>query len=331
MKRFGNLYNKICSFETLYLSYQKARRANPNNLATLKFAINLESNLFNLLNELISERYYPGKYRRFMIRDPKLREIWSAPFRDRVVHHAIYNVIEPIFDKTFIYDSYACRKGKGSHHAVERLSKFIQNPDNTFCLKCDISKYFDSVDHRILISLICRKIKDKKVINLICKIIASAGNRNVIPIGNLTSQLFANIYLNPLDYFVKHTLKVNYYIRYVDDFIILGHNTKELEILRQEIRDFLDRELKLNLHPKKAVIFPVKNGIDFLGFRIYKMHRKIRKSSMLRFKRKFKDLKLRYFKNRINLKDFISHIASYLGHWRWADTYRLRAKIFGYE
>lgn len=327
MKRYNNLYQKVCSFENLFDAWKKACRANPNKPETIKFGYNLEYNLLTLQNELIKKEYLPGDYRRFTVYDPKMRLIWSAPFRDRVVHHAICNVIEPLFNRTFIYDSYACRKGKGIHNAIMQLSRFLQNPQNRYCLKCDVSKYFNNVDHKILLSMIERKIKDGNVLWLVEIIVKSIGRNKGIPIGNLTSQLFANIYLNKLDYFVKHSLKARYYIRYVDDFVILAEDSKKLENYKRVIRNFLEDELKLELHPKKAVIFPAKNGIDFLGFRVYKTHRKVRKSSVLRFKREFKKIRTKFLGNAINMDYVRSWFASYLGHWQWADTYRLRKKI----
>jgi len=326
MKRVGKLYEKICDFDNLYLAWKKARKAKPSNLETLKFAYRLEENLFCLQKGLISQEYEHGGYWKFKVYDPKPREIWAAPFKDRVVHHALCNVIEPVFDRSFIYNAYACRKDKGTHKGVVRLSRFLQNPENRYCLKCDISKYFSSVNHNILISLIEKKIKDKKVLWLINKILKSDGQRQGIPIGNLSSQLFANLYLNPLDYFIKHSLKIKYYVRYMDDFLILSKDAKNLEKTSDRIKDFLDKELKLKLHPKKAVLFPVKHGIDFLGFRVFTTHRRLRKSTLLRAWRRSKELKERYLDGDINLKELLNHIASYLGHWRWADTYRLRLR-----
>lgn len=327
MKRTGKLYEEICAFDNLYLAWEKARKAKPMNIETLKFGYRLEVNLFCLEKELITQTYKHGGYWRFMVCDPKHREIWAAPFKDRVVHHALCNVIEPIFDRSFIHHTYACRKDKGAHKGIVRLSRFLQNPENRYCLKCDISKYFFSVNHDILISLIERKIKDKKVLRLINKILKSEGQKQGIPIGNLSSQLFANLYLNPLDYFIKYNLKIKYYIRYMDDFVILSKDIKNLQRTIDQIRDFLDKELKLKLHPKKAVIFPVKHGIDFLGFRVFATRRRLRKSALLRSRHKFEKLRKNYLNGGIGLKELLNRIASYLGHWKWADTYRLRLKL----
>lgn len=343
MKRYGNLYSLICSFENLCSAWQKARKASPNNPETLEFGFNLEKNLLDLQNELETGRYRPGRFRRFMINDPKPREICAAPFRDRVVHHAVYNVVEPIFDRSFIHDSFACRKDRGSHSAVERLSGFLENPKNKFCLKCDISKYFFSVNHRILMPLIERKIKDARALALLGEIIKSNDRARLsrkrtglpiedgkgMPIGSLTSQLFANVYLAPLDYYAKFELNARYYIRYVDDFIFLSGDLKWLECIREKMRDFLAQKLKLTLHPSKAVIFPSKNGIDFLGFRVFSDRRKIRKSGLARFRKKFKSLRRGYFNGRVPLSEVVGSVASYIGHWRWADSRALRLKIFG--
>lgn len=331
MKRAGKLYEEICGFDNLYLAWEKARKAKPINIETLKFAYRLEENLFRLQKELTLQTYEHGQYWRFMVYDPKSREIWAAPFKDRVVHHALCNVIEPIFDRSFIPHTYACRKDKGAHKGVVRLSRFLQNPENRYCLKCDISKYFPSVNHDILISLIERKIKDKKVLWLINKILKSGGQKQGIPIGNLSSQLFANLYLNPLDYFIKHSLKIRYYVRYMDDFVILSSDVKNLQKTIDQIRNFLDKEMKLKLHPKKAVIFPVKHGIDFLGFRVFATHRRLRKSAFLRGRHKFEKLRKNYLNGGIGLKELLNRIASYLGHWKWADTCRLRSRLLEKE
>lgn len=331
MKRAGKLYEEICGFDNLYLAWKKARKAKPINIETLKFAYRLEENLFRLQKELTLQTYEHGGYWRFMVYDPKSREIWAAPFKDRVVHHALCNVIEPIFDRSFIPHTYACRKDKGTHKGVVRLSRFLQNPENRYCLKCDISKYFSSVNHDVLISLIERKIKDKKVLWLINKVLKSGAQTQGIPIGNLSSQLFANIYLSSLDYFVKHNLKIKYYIRYMDDFVILSKDVKSLQKNAEQIRDFLNKELRLNLHSKKAVILPIKHGINFLGFRVFTTHRRLRKSSLLRGRRRFKGLRKKYLEGTISLKKLLNHVASYLGHWKWTDSYKLRLKLLEIE
>ncbi|MDP3026759.1 MAG: reverse transcriptase/maturase family protein [Nanoarchaeota archaeon] len=280
MKTYKNLFQEVCKFENLYTAYLKARRGKNNVAEVLEFTYNLENELFKLQDELRSQTYQTGEYRHFIIFEPKERKISALPFRDRVVHHAICYVIEQIFEKKFIYDSYACRKGKGTHAGANRLQMFIRNADNYYVLKCDVSKYFPSVNHEILKEVIREKIADKKLLQLLDRIIDSP--QEGIPIGNLTSQLFANIYLNKLDEYVKYELKIKYYIRYMDDFVMLHESKKYLHEVKEKVRLFFI-SMRLTLHPKKADIFPIELGIDFLGYRIFNNHKLVRKSTVKRF------------------------------------------------
>jgi len=281
MKTYNNLFQEICRYENLYDAYLKARRCKNDIAEVLMFGYNLENELLKLQYELENQTYRTGKYRHFIIFEPKERKISALPFRDRIVHHAICSVIEPIFDLRFIYDSYACRKGKGTHAGADRIQKFIKKVNsNYYVLKCDVSKYFQSVDHEILKQVIREKIADKKLLQLLDNIIDSA--ERGIPIGNLTSQLFANIYLNKLDEHVKYELKIKYYIRYMDDFIILHESKQSLHEIKEKINLFLV-SMKLTLHPRKVNICPITLGIDFLGYRIFNNHRLVRKSTVKRF------------------------------------------------
>ncbi len=280
------------------MAYMQARKHKQYRSCILKFSRSLEENILLLQSDLYTDNYTHGTYREFIVHDSKKRTIKAAPFRDRVVHHAVCNVIEPLFERTFMYDSYACRKGKGTHSAIKRLRCFIQSlttkirgesEEKIFCLKCDIKKYFDSVDHTILLSLLSKQINNIRVMK-VCEIII----RSVpfgIPIGNLTSQLFANIYLNELDQYIKRVLREKYYIRYMDDFIILGTDRKKLEHIKERIRSFLYTTLKLILHPNKSTVFSLMpNGIDFLGYRVFTHHIELRRSTVRRWKKKFKKL-----------------------------------------
>ncbi|MFA5230575.1 MAG: reverse transcriptase/maturase family protein [Candidatus Paceibacterota bacterium] len=223
------MYLKICDWDNIYLAYLKARKCKRYKDEILKFSYSIENNLLNIHSDLLNEKYIHGKYYEFIVNDSKKRVIQAAPFKDRIIHHSLCNIVEPIFDKKFIFDTYACRKNKGSHKAIKRFREFLRaiklknslvGYDNIYCLKCDVVKYFDSVDQEILFSLIKKRIANGKVLKLI-KIVIDSYIKG-IPIGNLTSQLFANIYLNELDFYIKHTLKCKYYIRYMDDFIILN-------------------------------------------------------------------------------------------------------------
>ncbi|HPC37610.1 MAG TPA: reverse transcriptase/maturase family protein [Candidatus Paceibacterota bacterium] len=322
MKTYKNLYNNIWDFQNLLKSYYAARKRKNDKDYVINCEWNLERELLEIKKEIQEKNYQPSVYQKFFVSDPKRRLVYVASFRDRIVHHALCNIIEPIFDKGFIFDSYACRKNKGTHRAVMRLKNFLRSlyfkcgSDNFYILKCDVRKFFDSVDKEILFALIKKKIKDKDVLWLIKKILDSTEGSKGIPIGNLTSQLFANIYLNELDQFVKHNLRIKYYARYMDDFVVLSNDKKQLKIWREFIKEFLANSLRLDLHPQKQEIFPARIGVDFLGFHIFYSHILIRKSMIRRFWKKFK-------KGRLDNKSFWS----YLGHLEFADWWGFKKKI----
>jgi len=233
MKSCKNLYLKICEIKNLLLAYKKARKGKAKKHYVIEFEKNLASNLLKLKHELETQTYRPKKLQTFILRDPKTRKISKSDFRDRIVHHALCNILEPIFNKTFIYDSCANRKNKGNLFALKRFEKFQKKITNNlssraFCLKADIKHYFKEINRKILLQIIRRKIKCKDTSNLIELILENFQDKKGMPLGNLTSQFFANIYLNELDYFVKHKLKVKYYIRYVDDFVLLGSSREKL-------------------------------------------------------------------------------------------------------
>ncbi len=290
MKSFNNLYEKIYSFENLLNAYKKARKNKRYKNEVLEFGKNLEENLIIIQNELIYESYKPSRYREFIVHEPKERLILALPFRDRVVHQAICNIIEPIFDSTFIFDTYACRKGKGTLAGVKRnsyyLSKEISNNKKVYCLKMDVTKYFYSIDHDVLKKLISKKIRCRRTVNLLNTIIDSTDPPG-IPVGNLTSQLFANIYLGALDHFIKEELRIKHYVRYMDDMIILHNDKTQLWQWFGEIKNYLEYNLRLRFNNKTAV-FNVNKGIDFLGYRQYPDKRILRKRVMIRNYRKFK-------------------------------------------
>ena len=266
MKTYKNLYLKICNFHNLLLAWRKARKGKTKKSYVIEFEKDTIGNLFQLQKELIKGTYKPKPLKTFILRDPKTRKISKSDFRDRIIHHALVRIIEPIFDKTFIYDSCANRKNKGNLFAIMRFDKFKRkvskngkikgwfnnNQIKGYCLKADIKHYFEKINHNLLINIIKRKILDKEVIQLIEKILNNSSKNKIeggeahepkkgMPLGNLTSQFFANLYLNELDYFVKHKLKSRYYIRYVDDFVILHNSKLQLMIWKQEIKIFLKK------------------------------------------------------------------------------------------
>lgn len=277
MKTYGNLYSKLCSLKNLELAFKKARKDKALLPYVVEFEESLEENLIKLHEELSSFTYQPRELKTFILRDPKTRKISKSHFRDRVVHHAICNIISPFYNKRFISDSFANRIGKGTFNAIKRFDYFKRkaSKNNTikcYILKADIKHYFDTVNHNIFLEMLREKIKDERLlwlIKIILKNHKTQAEGKGMPLGNLTSQFFANVYLNELDQFVKHNLKAKYYIRYVDDFVILHQSKKQLEIWEKEIDNFLKNELKIELHPDKCKIYSLANGTQFLGYRIF--------------------------------------------------------------
>jgi len=354
-KTYKNLFSKIIRKENLLRSFHDAAKEKRFQSTVLIFEKNLAKNILELRKDLLNKTYKHGKYHSFHLFDPKEREINAAPFRDRIVHHAICQILDPIFDGKFIYDSYACRRNKGGHKAVKRLQKFLltfnkqihKQTASLYILKCDISKCFPSINHKILIKILEKKIKDNNTIWLLKEIINSyesgdeynyffpanshflVSRPRGIPIGNLTSQLFINIYLNELDQHLKHQLKVKYYVRYVDDFVILSRNKKYLHQLTEKIRVFLYDNLYFTLHPKKVRIFPVCLGIDFLGYVLFKDHILLRPKNVKSFRKRLRKFQKSYLINKLDKQKIKESITSWLAHAEKADTYHLRKAIFG--
>jgi RNA-directed DNA polymerase len=334
-KTYRHLYEQITDFANMHQAYLQARRNKRYCPEVLAFSVNLEKELLQLKQELATRSYRTGRYRRFTIHEPKTRQVAALPFRDRVVHHALCNVIGPIFEATFIYDSYACRKGKGTHAGANRVTQFLRQAqrrhDQIWVLKGDIAQYFPSVDHATLLAIIDRKIKCTGTTWLIEEILESWHTNGKpekgIPIGNLTSQLWANLYLNELDKFVKHDLKCRWYVRYMDDWIILHNDKSRLQRIKAQIADYLNQHLALQLNTKTNV-FPAAQGINFLGYRIWATHRLLRKSSAKRMKHRLKTFEQGYTNGTIELEHITASVMSWLGHASHADTYNLRNKLF---
>ena len=329
------MFDRLCSLENLELAYKKARKRKTLKPYVIEFEKNLKGNLTQLRDELLSDIYRPKPLETFILREPKTRKISKSDFRDRVVHHALCNVIEPIFEKLFIHDSYANRIGKGAFKAIERFDVFKRkvsgnNKRACFILKSDIRHYFETVDHEIMISILKRKISDEKVMQLIKSILANYNSKEDgkgMPLGNLTSQFFANVYLNDLDQFVKHKLRAKYYIRYVDDFVILHNDKKLIRDCNAKIDDFLKAKLALELHPQKTKIFALKNGVAFLGFRIFYFHKLIRKQNIRKFERKFDKFKNLYEKGAVPREKVVESFESWLAHISHADTYKYKRHL----
>ncbi len=348
-KHLKNVYQEICDYENLYNAYLKARKNKRYRSDVLKFSSNLEEELFDIQRELLNHTYRVGRYREFHVYEPKKRLIMALPFRDRVVQWAVYQVLNPEFEKGYITDSYACIPGRGTHSAVKRLHYWLQHvsrkSEKYYYLKLDISKYFYRVDHQVLIEILEKKIKDPELMWLLITIIKSDGMKfgmslelnesgererlldKGMPIGNLTSQMFANIYMNQLDQYAKRTLRIRHYIRYMDDVVILCSDKKQLHEYRRLIELFLEENLKLNLN-NKTVVRPITLGIEFVGYRLWATHVKLRKSTALKMKRRFKQVQQLYADGEIEFDKVNSTVQSYYGVLKHCDSYNLRSKVF---
>jgi len=263
-----------------------------------EFSLNFADNILSLHRELAEKLYRHGGYEAFKINDPKPRDIHKASVRDRLVHHAIYRILYPCFDSKFIFDSYSCRIKKGTHRAINRFKKFSlatskNNMRTCWILKCDIRKFFASIDHKILKNILAKHIKDKDVLWLLSQIIESFNTERKIgvglPLGNLTSQLLVNVYMNEFDHFIKRELKIRCYIRYADDFVIFSENENYLENLIPKISEFLESELKLSLHPDKVSIKTFCSGVDFLGWINFPYNRVLRITTKRRMMKRLRN------------------------------------------
>jgi retron-type reverse transcriptase len=321
MKRIGNLYDKVCMMENLILAYNKARKGKSQQYGVRLFEKDLEKNLIELQKELVSLTYKTSEYSVFTIYDPKEREIFRLPFKDRVVHHAIMNILEPIWTSIFISNSYSCIKGRGIHGALKHIKRDLQNYENTiYCLKLDIRKFYPSIKHDILKSIIRKKIKDNKLIYILDGIIDSAPG---VPIGNYLSQFFANLYLSYFDHWMKETKKVKCYYRYADDIVILADDKYYLHNLFLQMKDYLSKNLQLEIK-KNYQVFPIeKRGIDFVGYVFYHTHILMRKSIKKTLCRKVSKL------NRRNLStdEFKQQIAPNIGWAKHCNSRNLLKKI----
>jgi len=339
MKIYRNIFDEIISPENLFSAWDNFKIGKQKKKDVRRFEWELEKNIFQLHRELRGRSYRHGSYSSFYIRDPKQRHIHKAKVRDRIFHHAVFSVLNSVFEPTFISYSFSCRFNKGTHKGVLALEKSITKTGKNysqpcFVLKCDVRKFFGTVDHGILMSILRKRIKDQGAMWLIKEIVNSFSSDQSdifmargLPIGNLTSQLFANIYLNELDQFVKNELKLKYYARYTDDFVIICNNKEELKNILEKIRFFLKEKLSLELHPKKIVIRKQSQGIDFLGYVVLPHCRLLRTKTK---KRIFKKMKMRIVQHKageIDKKSLDQSLQSYLGVLSHADTHKLKQEL----
>lgn len=298
--------------------------------------MNLMDNIFSLHADLINHTYSHGGYQAFKINDPKPRDIHKATVRDRLLHHAIYRILYPFFDKTFIADSYSCRNNQGTHKAINKFRKYFwkiskNNTKTCWVLKCDIRKFFANIDHEMLIKILKKYISDENIVWLLNNVISSfnsLGKTNTgLPLGNLTSQLFVNIYMNKFDQFMKHKLKVRYCIRYADDFVILLDDKEELEKFILKISKYLKTELKLEMHPGKIFIKTFSSGVDFLGMINFSDHRILRTKTKRRMMKKL-SLKSKLCREEIiSEESFNQSLQSYSGMLKHCQGYKIRKRM----
>ena len=326
-------YGVIC-LKNLLAAWYEFKRGKTSKTAVQEFEFNLENNLFQLHQVLQEKAWFPAPYLDFYIRDPKLRHIHKATVLDRVFNQALFRQLYPIFDKHFIHDSYSCRHKKGTHAGVLRLERYIKQVSANYtrpayALKCDVRKFFDNINHDILFELIKRKVKDEDILVIIKKILESFQTTPGcgLPLGNVTSQLFANIYLNELDQFVKHTLKAKYYLRYCDDFIILDQNRGWLVEMIPKLDLFLEDSLQLKLHPKKIVLRKVSQGVAFLGYVVMPYHIVLRTKTKNRVVKKVKRLHREVLLGQTTQEHFDAALQSYFGMLEHCHGKKIKQKI----
>ena len=328
----------MVAVENLFLAWGHFKRGKRQRKDIQYFERYIEDCIFDLHEDLVTLRYQHGRYQHFHVFDPQKRYISKACVRDRLVHQMLYATLTEVFDPTFIFHSFSCRVGKGTHAGVNQLHKILRRVSHNgtrscFALKMDVQRFFDSVDHDLLKSLLRQRVQDHRVLCITDRVIDSFRSqldppRNVgLPLGNVTSQIFANVYLHPLDHFVKHTLRQKYYLRYCDDFMIVAHEKSQLTALMEPISDFLAQQLRLTLHPKKIILSNMHQGIDFLGYILFLHHRLLRTSTRRRMQRRLKTKYTAYLQQQIDPTHMDQSLPSYLGILSHANTYRLSQNL----
>lgn len=346
-KRYDHLWPQVASFDNLLLAYRKAARGKRSKPSVASFEYDLEGNLLQLRDELRSGAYRPGAYDSFHIHEPKRRLISAAPFRDRVVHHALVNVIGPVFERKFIFDTYANREGKGTHRALDRCTQFLRR--FRYVLPMDVRQFFPSIDHAILQGILAQTLADERVLDLAGKIIASGAGvqrdeydmvyfpgddlfaldrPRGLPIGNLTSQFWANVYLNGLDHFVKRQLKCVGYERYVDDLLLCADDKPTLHAWRSAVIDYA-ASLRLTVHEQRSQPRPASSGVPFLGFQVFPDHRRLKRRNVIQARRRLKTLSKAYQRGEIDLDRVHAGVLGWINHASTGDTWGLRQAVLG--
>lgn len=327
MKRYNNLFDKIVSLDNLYEADKRARRQKSHRPEVMLFDKNKDKLLLDLQRKLINGEYETSEYYVFKIYEPKEREIFKLPYYpDRIVHHAIMNIMEPIWVSAFVKGTYSCIRKRGIHKALKDVKFALKDEINTqYCLKLDIRKFYSSIDHDILKTIIRKKIKDKRLLSLLDEIIESAQG---VPIGNYLSQFFANLYLTYLDHWIKEQNKVRYYFRYADDIVILGGDKQQLRDLFYNIQDYLNNKLKLNFKDNWQIFKVDSRGIDFVGYRVFHTHTLLRKRIKKRFCKKINKLNK---KQNLDKDTYKQKICSYIGWIKYCNGRNLLNKMSKYK
>lgn len=344
MKRVGGLWTQLTDWQNLAEAARRASLGKRSRPDVAAFLMDLEPNLAALRRELLSGGYTPGAYRTFLIREPKPRQISAAPFRDRVVHHALTQILEPVFEPRFSPASYACRVGKGSHRALKTVSQAARTAP--YVLKCDIRKYFASVDHAILLQQLERAVKCRPTLDLASRIIAGSNaqeevnwyfpgdllltpyeRRRGLPLGNQTSQFFANVYLNALDQLVTREVRPAAYARYVDDFLLLDTDKGRRQDARIQVEAHLD-SVRLRLHEKKSRVYRTADGVTFLGWRVFPDRVRLVRGNVVRFRRRLRNLLAGLRSGELTRDNAVQSVQAWIGHARHGGTWRLREQIF---
>lgn len=345
-KTYKGLYDRIYTFEHLYAAYRRARRGKRRRPDVAAFEFRLEEQVLQLATELQTGSYRPGPYRSFRVTDHgKQRVISAAPFRDRVVHHALCALLEPIWERRFIFDSYASRPGKGTHAAIKRAQHFARG--HRYALQLDVQQFFPAIDHAILLAILARHIADERILTLIGLILAggastlrdeyrmvyfpgddlfAATRPRGLPIGNQTSQFWANCYLHPLDLFIKHDLRCRAYVRYCDDLLLFANDKARLHEWRAALIAQA-ATLRLVFHTGRAQVVPVATGLPFLGWRIYPYRLRLKRRNVVNFTRRFRRLRARYANGQCPLQTLHACVQGWIGHVQHGHTHGLRRSL----
>ena len=325
-KTINHLWSSITDYQALYRAYIEARKTKRYSPEVLEFEHRLEENLINIQHRLVWGEWSPGPWRIFTIREPKVRTIHAPPFADRVVHHALVAAIRPHLERKMVYDSYACRTGKGTHRAMLRVREFVRKAcdggNRAYALHTDVSKYFPSINHDILVEILKRTIRGKDTMRLCETIIRDNGfDGRGLPIGALTSQLFANVYLDQMDHHVKDNLGIRWYVRYMDDTMTISRDKRKLWEVRNEIDEFLTYRLSLRLNPKTA-LYPISQGVDFCGYRTWPHRVLPRKRNIRRARRRLGRLQRLVDLGKASAETLRQSTASLLGYLKWCSLKR---------